>query len=103
MDIILYHNHYDAQHLDEVAAQMQTLGAPAIRAIWSDVYGAWMAVEGCHRVRAAQRLGLTPEIIDVSNDETVMVQDDGEDVSVSVIDLAIELTDTAPRRTSIVF
>lgn len=103
MDIILYHNHYDAKHLDAVADQMQTLGAPAIRAIWSECYGSWMAVEGCHRVRAAKRLGLTPEIIDISNDETVIVQDDGEDVSVSVADLATEMTDTATRRTSIRF
>lgn len=103
MDIILYHNHYDIQHLNAVAAQMQTLGAPAIRAIWSDVYGAWMAVEGCHRVRAAKALGLTPTIIDVSNDETVTVQDDGDNVDVSVSDLAADLTETAPSRTYIRF
>ncbi len=97
MDISLYHTHYSEQHLADVTEQMRTLGAPQIRAIWSEVYGIWMAVEGCHRLRAAVALGLTPEIIDISSDETTTVQDDGDDVEVSVADLAAELTDAAPR------
>lgn len=98
MDISLYHDHYDAQHLTEVKAQMQTLGTPQIRAIRDDVHGLWLAVEGCHRLRAAQELGLTPNIIDISDDEKVTIQDDGDDVEVSVSELTAELISTAHRR-----
>lgn len=103
MDIALYHNHYDARHLGMVKAQMLALGAPAIRAIYNPVHGMWMAVEGCHRLRAAAELGLTPEIIDISNDTTVTVQADGDDVVVSVADLAQELVDNAHRATVLTF
>ena len=51
MDVILYHKHYDKDHLNAVKAEMETLGTPTIKAIWSEMYGAWMAVEGCHRLR----------------------------------------------------
>jgi hypothetical protein len=71
MDIILYHKHYNKEHLNAVKAEMETLGAPTIKAIWSEVYGAWLAVEGCHRLRAAAELGITPNIDDVSEEDVV--------------------------------
>ena len=95
--IALTHKHYTDEHLAEVTEEMKTLGAPAIRCIWSEMYGIWMAVEGCHRLRAAYELGLTPTIIDISDDEQVTYQYDGYDITVDVIDLAEELTDNAPR------
>ena len=103
MDIILYHKHYDKNHLASVKNEMETLGAPEIKAIWSEVYGAWLAIEGCHRIRAAKELGITPTIIDVSDLETVAVQIDGEDVNVTVPELAIELTDDAYKSEMISF
>ena len=97
MDIILYHKHYNQEHLNAVKAQMKTLGAPTIKAIWSEIYGAWMAVEGCHRLRAAAELGLTPEIEDVSEEDVIVMQIDGEDVEVNVAELTEELENDAPK------
>lgn len=82
MEIALFHNHYDEAHLEAVKAEMVKRGAPKIRAIWSETYGMWMAVEGCHRLRAAQALGIRPIIIDISNQKTLTVQLDGENVKV---------------------
>jgi hypothetical protein len=65
MKIALVHDHYDDKHLADVAAGMKTLGAPKIHAVWMECYGHYAALEGCHRIRAAKKLGLTPEIIDV--------------------------------------
>ena len=95
MSIALYHKHYNAEHLEVVKKEMEVMGAPEIRAIWSEMYGLWMAVEGCHRIRAAKELGLEPVIIDISEDETAMIQYDGDDIEVDVADLAEELTDNA--------
>lgn len=72
MKIALVHNHYDEKHLQEVIEEMKTLGAPKVHAVWMECYGHWAALEGCHRLRAAQQLGLTPEIIEVEySDEMV--------------------------------
>ena len=103
MKVALYHNYYSKQHLAEVSKEMETLGSPSIRAIWSEAYGMWMAVEGCHRLRAAAELGLTPEIIDISDAETVVVQNDGEDEAMDVQTLAAELTEQAYRITVLEF
>lgn len=93
MQIALYHKHYDEQHLAEVKAKMQKLGTPTIRAIWSEAYGMWMAVEGCHRIRAAKDLGLTPNIKDISGNKTTTIQCDGDNVKVKVAELTEELQD----------
>lgn len=103
MDITLYHKHYDEQHLDEVKEIMEHRGAPVIRAIWSECYGVWMAVEGCHRIRAAKALGLTPVIKDISEQQSVRMQVDGESVRISVKALAAELSDDAPRSAIVSF
>lgn len=52
---------------------MEILGAPSIKAVWIECYNAWVALEGCHRIRAAFDLGLIPEIeeIEYSEDETL--------------------------------
>lgn len=70
MKVILLHNDYNEQHLIEVRQEMQTLGAPKIHAVWMECYCAWQALEGCHRLRAAKELGLTPTIIPVEWSET---------------------------------
>ena len=65
MRIALVHNHYDEGHLAAVIEDMRRLGAPTIKAVWMEVYNHWAALEGCHRIRAAKALGLTPEIDEV--------------------------------------
>ena len=95
MEIALLHKHYSNEHLNEVIAEMQMIGSPKIRAIWSEMFGIWMAVEGCHRLRAAQQLGLTPEIIDISADENATIQLDECDEIINVIDLLVEMQDDA--------
>ena len=67
LNIVLLHRHYDDDHLAAVKNQMLKLGAPKIRCIWSEINGLWMAVEGCHRLRAALAIGITPVIINISN------------------------------------
>jgi hypothetical protein len=62
MRIILPHTHYDADHLAQVVDVMEQAGSPRIKAVWVDAYESWVALEGSHRLRAAQQLGLTPRI-----------------------------------------
>ena len=66
MKIALVHNHYDEAHLAAVIEEMKTLGAPVIKAVWMECYGHFAAIEGCHRIRAAKEMGLTPEIEEVA-------------------------------------
>ena len=79
MKLILAHNHYEADHLAEVAEEMTALGAPTIKAVWMEAYGAWMALEGCHRIRAAHAAGIAPEIDEVEYDADLNLQDLGLD------------------------
>lgn len=103
MKISLYHNHYNEQHLEEVKQEMIKLGAPSIRAIWSECYGMWMAVEGCHRLRAAKELGIMPIIIDISAKRQATIQDDGENKKRSVKQLTAELEESCWKRQYISF
>lgn len=79
MNIIILHPHFEADHLEAVKAEMKVLGAPTIKAVWSDCYGAWVALEGCHRIRAAHALDLTPEIEEVEYSDEVTMHDMGLD------------------------
>lgn len=98
MRINLLHNHYNEQHLDQVKDEMKKRGEPIIRAIWSEIHGEWMAVEGSHRIRAAHELGMGVNIEDISNQENAIIQIDGENVNVSVADLSQELQDEAWKK-----
>lgn len=89
--IRLMHSHYDPEHLDEVKTEMLKLGAPSIRAIWSEAHGMWYAVEGCHRIRAAKELGIEVNIIDVSKKRTITIELDAQNEKVKVADLLDEL------------
>jgi hypothetical protein len=74
--IALLHDHYDVDHLKAVVSDMRTMGAPIIRAV--DLgEGVWAALEGCHRIRAAAELGLTPVLVPVEYSETVTTDDLG--------------------------
>jgi hypothetical protein len=83
MRVTLLHDHYDTDHLADVVTEMRSLGAPTIKAIWDEGNGCWIALEGCHRLRAASELGLTPEIdaVEYGNGSamwsTVVCLDDG--------------------------
>ncbi len=61
MRIALIHRQFDADHLDTVMAKMERLGAPTIKAVALGE-GNYAALEGCHRLRAAEILGLCPEL-----------------------------------------
>lgn len=101
--IVLLHNHYDQEHLEEVKKEMLKRGAPKIRAIWNEAQGVWMAVEGCHRLRAAKDLGLTPIIKDVTNNKYITIQVDEENKKVNVSEFAEELTDMCYKLTILDF
>lgn len=103
MVINLLHKHYNEQHLAEVVNEMKRLGTPTIRAIWSETYGEWMAIEGCHRLRAAQQLGITPIIKDVTAQKTITVQQDGENIRVKTAKFAEELENDLWKTVSIRF
>lgn len=96
VSIALYHKHSDEKHLNEVKEKMKTLGAPSVRAIWSEMYGMWLSIEGCHRIRAAKELGLMPVIINVGDQKTVTYQHDGDTRKVSIKKLSQELNNCAP-------
>lgn len=86
MNIALLHAHYDPKHLDDVVADMRQMGAPVIKAVRMECYGLWAALEGCHRLRAAQMLGLTPIIDEVEySDEMFDTGGDAATVS-SLVD-----------------
>lgn len=89
--IALMHKHYDVQHLADVVAQMQVMGAPTIKAVWLECHGVWAALEGCHRIRAAAKLGLAVEIDEVEYDDGVTLVElglDCQDPTITVADVA---------------
>ena len=96
MNIILAHNDYDAAHLAEVKAEMQSMGAPTVKAVWMEGYGAYVALEGCHRLRAAHDLGLTPQVIEVD------YSDEAADTDLECVTIA-EHCDSAYRREMLEF
>lgn len=81
MQIALLHGHHCEKHLELVKAEMQNLGAPTIKAVWMDCYGHWAALEGCHRIRAAAEIGLTPIIKEIEYSEEVTLAEIGCDQS----------------------
>ena len=102
MYIALLHGHYSEEHLKAVRTEMETLGAPTIKAIYNEVEGVWMACEGCHRIRAAKELGIAPIIEDVTECETVTIDWDGDpDTEIEVAEIA-EILSGRMSRTEIV-
>lgn len=66
MTTIILVNDIDADKLEAVKAEMEKLGAPTIRAI--DAGDHLIAVEGSHRLRAAEELGMAVNIEIVDED-----------------------------------
>ena len=89
MRIALVHRHYDPDKLQRVIAEMRILGTPKIHAVWEECFGHWQALEGCHRIRAAAELGLTPEIVEVEYSEdmcsTIPGYDGEEDYTITEV------------------
>ena len=85
MKVALLHKHYDANKLATVTAEMQTIGTPTIKAVWMPNWDMWVALEGCHRLRAAHALGLTPEIDEVEYSDDMTAMDAGEELAISAI------------------
>ena len=76
----------DEEHLEYVTEEMERLGVPKIRAIWSESQGVWYAAEGSHRIAACHRAGLVPVIIDITG-KGATVQRNGEDTTMTAEDL----------------
>ena len=66
MTMIILVNEIDAGHLAEVKTEMAARGAPTIRAI--DAGDHMIAIEGSHRLRAAEELGLPVNIKIIDED-----------------------------------
>jgi len=73
MKVQLFHNHFDQKHLEEVKTEMLILGTPVIRVVYDDLNDVFIAVEGCHRLRACEELGLTPEIEEITIEEALQI------------------------------
>lgn len=59
------HAYYRSEHLTGVVQLMRRLGPPTLRGYWDPETGAWFMREGCHRLRAAHALGLTPSLVSI--------------------------------------
>jgi hypothetical protein len=100
MMVALVHDHYDAKHLQDVKEYMMSAGAPKIRVVWIECYGLYAAIEGCHRLRAAYDLGITPDfdIVDYDTDITSLGLD-----CLNPGDALGDLVDNAHQRTILAF
>lgn len=87
---IVTNNKVNKDHLKMVKSEMNTLGAPSVRAIYDgEIY---FALEGSHRLMAAHELGLTPIIDEIEySDETIRLQIDGFDEEVVISEYADRL------------
>lgn len=63
----------DADKLEAVKAEMETLGAPTIRVVNCGDY--LMALEGSHRLAAAYKLGIEPEFVVLEQDDALNIAD----------------------------
>lgn len=59
----------DAEKVEAVVQEMRSLGAPKIRVV--DCADHYMAIEGTHRLAAACKLGIVPELIVLAQDDMV--------------------------------
>ncbi len=73
--IYTIHGHNDAK-VQAVMVEMAKLGAPIIRVV--DLGDSYMAIEGTHRLEAACRLGIAPELIVLEQSD--MVEADSLDI-----------------------
>jgi hypothetical protein len=86
MEVLLMHDYYDKDHLENVKKTMETMGTPTIKAFLDPAYDIYIAMEGCHRLRAAKELGLTPifDLVEYTDD----IVCDNEQTVVEIVDSA---------------
>lgn len=60
--VVLLHNHFEQDQLNAVVEEMKVMGTPTIRAYDLGFDNLIQAIEGCHRLRACEVLGITPNI-----------------------------------------
>lgn len=65
MIVVPLHAHFSPERLERVTAEMRRRGPPRIRAFHDIESGAWLSLEGTHRLRAASALGLVPVMVSV--------------------------------------
>lgn len=61
--VVPLHNHFDPTRLVVVERKMKALGPPRIRAHHDVEFGCWYALEGTHRLWAAEILGVAPILV----------------------------------------
>jgi len=96
-EIVLLNEQYCRDHLDHVSEDMKLLGSPTIHVAYSADRDLCCALEGTHRLRAAEILGIPVKIEEIECDETILsayTWSDVESLSLSVFDI----TDNARSR-----
>ncbi len=66
-------NSTEPEKLAKVIEQMKELGSPTVRAVWEGDH--WKAIEGSHRIAAAEKLGLPVKIQEVSPEDVITGHD----------------------------
>lgn len=61
--VVPLHNYFDPARLVVVENRMKAMGPPRIRAYRDAEFGCWYALEGTHRLWAAEFLGLAPVLV----------------------------------------
>jgi len=65
-------NRTDSNHTIAVAHDMQVMGIATIKAVWMECWDTWVALEGSHRIAAANVLGMPIEISEIEYDDTLV-------------------------------
>jgi hypothetical protein len=65
MIVVPLHAHFRPEHLAHVEREMLRRGPPRLRGFFDCATGLWFAREGTHRLRAAERLGLAPIMVNI--------------------------------------
>lgn len=100
MTSIITINKIDNSHLENVKSEMMQLGSPTIKAVWAEVYNAFVALEGSHRIAAAAELGITVVIDEVEYSDSLISDlgiDDSEDNTIE------NYVDTAWQRSNLTY
>lgn len=74
MKITLLHDSFDSDHLDLVIEEMKVSGRPTIK-VYEIEEGWYQAIEGCHRLRAAEILNIKPKLEVLEQDQPFIVDD----------------------------
>jgi hypothetical protein len=67
-------NYPEGDYIHYVMERMKRLGPPVLRVVRVPGRG-WFAIEGSHRLAAADRLGITPTFLDVTGERSVEMGD----------------------------